>query len=457
MAVFQNNAITEAGRSLLAHVQMGAVFTPTKIVLGSGYMPALQTPRNMTDVVTVVKNLEVSKIERNQAQAIFGGVYSNQDIADDWDFRELALYAKAVYANGMEVEECLYSYGNAGDDAERMPAYTTGQPVERSIELLVYIGQDSVVNLTIESGIYATRKGTVKHNAVTLTPESTGFATLLEYMASNYDIVPVECATVRGFSDLPNPNVAYQATINLKSGLLSAQLTDLYQVHTRVTNSRTAWLGGWTSSLHSNMTIEVGAGKAYETLQTAIDSVPKDLGGYVVLILVAAGTHIGNVNIREIHAGHIIIRAADESNKPTINGKVYVGNCSAVIQLQNLNILDTTGDYCLACDLVDKLHLVYVTFSGAAKGTGMGLRISSQANCLMNACTVKQQHTGVMSTYGSYVSMYDCTIQDCSVGHYASCGIIQISGGTNSAVDILHGTDHGGRIYYGSQTAVPNY
>ena len=457
MAVFRNNAITDVGRTLLSHVQTGAVFTPTKIVLGSGYMPTGQKPRNMTDVVTVVKILDVSKIERNNAQAILGGVYSNQDIAYDWNFRELALYAKAVYPNGMEVDECLYSYGNAGDDAELMPAYTTGQPVERSIDLLVYIGQDSEVNLTIESGIYATRKGTVKHNTVTLTPESTGFATLLEYMASNYDIVPVECATVRGFSDLPNPKWEYQATINLKAGLLTAQLTDLYQVHTRVTNSRTEWVGGWTSSLYRDMTISVGAGKDYETIQAAISSLPKNLCGYNVTILVAAGSYIGLVNISRFHGGQLIIKAADESNKPVLEGKIYVGNCTCIVAFEGFKIVDSSGDYCVAADYAARLYMLRMTLNGPAKGSGRGLRLSSVSSGLVDACLFEKLNIGIATTYGSRVSLYSPTVVNCVTGFYSNAATVHISGGTITNVDISHTTEQGGRIYTGSQVDAPNY
>lgn len=159
MANFQNNAITDNGRTLLSHVQMGAVFTPTKIVLGSGYMPAGKTARTMTAVQTAVATLTISKKERtNDGKFIVGGVYSNQQITEQWYFRELGLYAKAVYSDGTEVAEMLYSYGNAGDTAELMPAYGTGSLVERQIDIVVYIGNDAQVDLTLESEIYITQQ-----------------------------------------------------------------------------------------------------------------------------------------------------------------------------------------------------------------------------------------------------------------------------------------------------------
>lgn len=155
MANFGNNALTDSGRVLLSHVQMGAVFMPTRIVVGSGEIPAGKTAKTMTDVVAPVKELEINKKQRtNDGKVIIGGMYSNQEIASDWYYRELALYAKALYGDGTEVEEVLYSYGNAGNTADLMPAYTSGQPVERQIDLIAYIGNDAKVDLSISSGIY---------------------------------------------------------------------------------------------------------------------------------------------------------------------------------------------------------------------------------------------------------------------------------------------------------------
>lgn len=159
MGVFNNNAVTDNGRALLAHVQMGAVFTPTKIVMGSGSMPAGSTARTMKEVVTPVQTLTISKKKRgNDGTVTIGGVYSNETVSTGFYFRELALYAKAVNPDGTEVAEVLYSYGNAGSTADFMPAYTAGQPVEREIDLVTYIGNDTAVDLTIDSGVYATQE-----------------------------------------------------------------------------------------------------------------------------------------------------------------------------------------------------------------------------------------------------------------------------------------------------------
>lgn len=160
MSKFSNMALTKAGRSLLSAVHTGAVLIPTRIVIGSGYMPDGIQIADMTDVVSSVTELEISKARRtNDGNAIIGGFYSNADITEDFYYRELSLFCRAEYrdADGAvteEIGECLYSYGNAGDTAELMPAYGAGQAVERLIDFSIYVGTDAQVSLSVASGIY---------------------------------------------------------------------------------------------------------------------------------------------------------------------------------------------------------------------------------------------------------------------------------------------------------------
>lgn len=162
MSSFYDNNVTDVGRLLLGDIQMGASFVPTKIVIGKGYMPAGKTTRTMTDVAEVVKELQLNKAMKNpNGDAIFGAIFTNEDITEAFYYRELAMYAKGVYFNeeggvDHETEEVLYSYGNAGDNAELIPAYGTGTVVERQLDLLVYIGNDTQVSLTVETGLYVT-------------------------------------------------------------------------------------------------------------------------------------------------------------------------------------------------------------------------------------------------------------------------------------------------------------
>ena len=100
MGNFSNNAITDVGKMLLADVQAGGVFVATRIALGSGSMPGGATTQSMTNVITPVASIAINKKKRTpDGKCIFGGVYTNREVTAPFYFRELALYAKAVYLN----------------------------------------------------------------------------------------------------------------------------------------------------------------------------------------------------------------------------------------------------------------------------------------------------------------------------------------------------------------------
>ena len=171
MGVFSLNAITNRGRNLLADVQAGAVFIPTRIVMGSGNIPVGSTPAQMTDVVSSVIELSVSKQKKTaDGKVIFGGVYSNETISKEFYFRELALYARAEYRDASgnvisSVPECLYSYGNSADTADLMPAYSSSTVVERNIDLVTWVGNDTQIELTVASGLYVPQDEFADHSS----------------------------------------------------------------------------------------------------------------------------------------------------------------------------------------------------------------------------------------------------------------------------------------------------
>lgn len=202
MANFQISAITESGIQLKSHVDMGAVFTATKIVIGSGYIPTGKTAKTMTDVVSPVKELAINKKERfPDGKVVIGAVYTNEDVATEFYFRELALYAKAVYADGTEVAEVLYCYCNAAANAELMAAYSTTTVAERQLDIVTIIGNEANVDLTIESGIAMTQEHAAKmfpplvhaHQHATggadpITPQAIGAIPIIQANSEAYDM-----------------------------------------------------------------------------------------------------------------------------------------------------------------------------------------------------------------------------------------------------------------------------
>lgn len=171
MGNFANNALTDSGRALLADVQSGAVLIPTKIVIGSGEMPSTKTPATMTGVVAPVSNLAITKKKRTaDGKCIIGGTYNNSEVTSAFYFRELALFARAEYRDEagnvvQSVPECLYTYGNSGDTADYMPAYTTGTLVEKQIDLVIWVGNETEVEVSFSSGVYVNQEDFDNHEA----------------------------------------------------------------------------------------------------------------------------------------------------------------------------------------------------------------------------------------------------------------------------------------------------
>ncbi len=78
-----------------------------------------------------------------------------------------------------------------------------------------------------------------------INPSTTGYATLMEYMAARYSDHPVIFGYISGFSDLPSGVSGGQGTINLCGGTLTVQLEMTSWIYRRATNSLTSWSGAW--------------------------------------------------------------------------------------------------------------------------------------------------------------------------------------------------------------------
>lgn len=145
MSGFDVNAITDAGSLLIAKVMASrGSITFTRIVMGDGYMPSSQVPEHMTAVVSPKATMDITKCEvTGNGAAVVGGRYDNSEQSQDFEWRELGLYAKDP-----DLGEILYSYGNTGKSAETIPAGGGVTAIEKLIDVVTYVGND--VSVTAE-------------------------------------------------------------------------------------------------------------------------------------------------------------------------------------------------------------------------------------------------------------------------------------------------------------------
>lgn len=143
MSGFDVNAITDAGSLLIAKVMASrGSITFTRIVMGDGYMPSSQVPEHMTAVVSPKATMDITKCEvTGSGAAVVGGRYDNSEQSQDFEWRELGLYAKDP-----DLGEILYSYGNTGESAETIPAGGGATAIEKLIDVVTYVGNDVTVS-----------------------------------------------------------------------------------------------------------------------------------------------------------------------------------------------------------------------------------------------------------------------------------------------------------------------
>lgn len=153
MSALIYNDITTQGLLLLAKAQAGAEIVYTKIILGDGHLNG-QQPRDMTHMINGKVEMPVTKVVTTGAgTAVVGSVFNNDDLQQGFFYRELGLFALDP-----DEGEILYSYGNAGDNAEWIPPAGGPTVIEKKVDVIAIIGQAANVSAYVRTEIYATKE-----------------------------------------------------------------------------------------------------------------------------------------------------------------------------------------------------------------------------------------------------------------------------------------------------------
>lgn len=166
MGAFINNTITRAGNYALARAVAGGKLNFTKIVLGDGQLPATTPIKEIEGVINPKATINIAKLKVNDDRtAIVGGTYTNNETATGFYWRELGLYAEDPDSS---VGEILYCYGNAANLAEWIPPSGSQTTIEKSIDILTYIGDAADVSIYIAADAYATIEQYETYKAIAL-------------------------------------------------------------------------------------------------------------------------------------------------------------------------------------------------------------------------------------------------------------------------------------------------
>lgn len=155
MAEFNDSAMTRWGNMAAAQALAGKELKFTRIAFGDGFVPEGTSAEEMTDVVHNCADIPVTRIRVHpENTAEVGGTYINDKLEEGYWWREVGLFALMPETG----EEILFSYANAGDLAEWIPATSATTVFEKRIDLYVYVGSKASVNVAIEPDSFITRE-----------------------------------------------------------------------------------------------------------------------------------------------------------------------------------------------------------------------------------------------------------------------------------------------------------
>ncbi|OPJ63675.1 phage tail protein [Clostridium chromiireducens] len=152
MSYFGGLVLTDLGKNLLTKAQAGKQLNYTKVSIGDGALGS-SSISSLTALKNKIKDISITKLKvLPTGKAVIGFTISNQNITTGFYFREIG-----IFATDPDLGEILYCYGNAGTNAEFIPANGSTDVIEKSIDINLLVGNAANVSATIDQSlVYAT-------------------------------------------------------------------------------------------------------------------------------------------------------------------------------------------------------------------------------------------------------------------------------------------------------------
>lgn len=166
----------------------------------------------------------------------------------------------------------------------------------------------------------------------------------------------------------------------------------------------------------------------FATVQAAINSIPKDLGGKSATINITGDiADSDNIGIGGFYAGSINLKGDPEGT--ICHVKLNLLYCS-YLSISGITFEAGTGDeYIISVAECDKVGINACTLNGTGKTTD-GIRCSSQSNLGVSTCTFNNLKNAIDTSSSSssrgaaMVSVYDCDGEGNAVAVYCSSSAI---------------------------------
>lgn len=151
---------TCAGIVAIAASVAGEKLTFTRFGVGDGKLGLNEEEREKTALSNELFAVDIAEFVDNKDGTItVAGVFTSDQVAQDFTYREVGLYATV----GDNVTPVLMAYGNAGDSAEYIPAWTDGESgaegatfIEKKIKIQIIVGNTAKITAKIDPETLAT-------------------------------------------------------------------------------------------------------------------------------------------------------------------------------------------------------------------------------------------------------------------------------------------------------------
>ena len=223
-----------------------------------------------------------------------------------------------------------------------------------------------------------------------------------------------------------------------------------------VTESATVYVNASTG----NDSTGVGTSAApFKTIQAAVNSIPKCLGGYVVEIDIAAGTYPERVRIEGFYGGRLIVGQSDRT--VTVNGISIFASTSVQIRISTVTVASGSTDTLMYVGAGSNVIIGrHITLNCSSTATiGLGVEQNSSVSASGVSVNVNgSKDTAIMAKDNGRIALNIAGgSSNAGVGLRAENGAV-ISYITRSlSATTAQLTVGGGKIYSGAQTSVPNY
>lgn len=237
------------------------------------------------------------------------------------------------------------------------------------------------------------------------------------------------------------------ATLGADGKLLDAQIPGLGKLGAAPA-PLSANIEVYVATTGSDTTGDGSSANPYATIQHALDTIPKNLGGCSAWIGVASGNYAG-FEITGFFNGFVGIVGTEDYAVNIGNNGVYVGKCSAAVLLKYLHITGTRVGYGVYTDNTQSVELNYVQIDGTASVGGIMAKNTSTLVLFGVAVSDKTWHA--LTCFGSTAFVNNLSGSNNQVGILAgnsNTGIpgLVVCGGVTLTATTLYSKAAGGAI-----------